>query len=104
MNEDMIRALPAEMQERIHLQTKGLSPEEREQFGQRMAKMFASMAPDIRELVQKEGALRRQREEASPNPGDPAPDFELALLDGSATVKLSDLRGRPAGLIFGSYT
>ena len=104
MNEDMIRALPAAMQERIHLQTKGLSPEEREQFSRRMASMFETMPPEIRELVQKEGALRRQREEASPNPGDPAPHFELALLDGSARVKLSDLRGRPVGLIFGSYT
>jgi hypothetical protein len=104
MNEDFIRGLPAEMQERIALQTRGLSDQEREQFARRMASAFESMPPDIRELVQKEGTLRRRREETSPGPGDAAPDFELALLDGSARVRLSELRGRPVGLIFGSYT
>lgn len=104
LNEDLIRGLPAEMQERIALQTKGLSPEERDRFGQHMAEMFATMPPEIRDLVQKEGAIRREREAASPNLGDEAPDFELALVDSSARVKLSALRGRPVGLVFGSYT
>jgi hypothetical protein len=38
--------------------------------------------------------------------GDPAPDFSLMKLDKSATVQLSSLaaEGRPAVLIFGSYT
>lgn len=38
--------------------------------------------------------------------GDPAPDFTLAKLDKSAHVQLSSLtaQGKPAVLIFGSYT
>ena len=38
--------------------------------------------------------------------GDPAPDFSLLKLDKSASVQLSALtaQGRPAVLIFGSYT
>ena len=37
--------------------------------------------------------------------GDPAPDFELPLLDRTRTVKLSAFRGdRPVVLVFGSYT
>ncbi len=38
-----------------------------------------------------------------PHPGDPAPGFELATVDGTA-VRLADLRGRPVVLEFGSYT
>ena len=38
-------------------------------------------------------------------PGDLAPDFELATDEGDGRVKLSDHRGeRPVVLIFGSYT
>jgi hypothetical protein len=38
--------------------------------------------------------------------GDPAPDFSLAKLDKSASVRLSSLtaQGHPVVLIFGSYT
>jgi hypothetical protein len=37
--------------------------------------------------------------------GDPAFDFELPLLDGSGTVRLSSFAGeRPVALVFGSYT
>jgi cytochrome oxidase Cu insertion factor (SCO1/SenC/PrrC family) len=36
-------------------------------------------------------------------PGDPAPDFELPAVDGSR-VRLSDLRGKPVVLHFGSPT
>lgn len=47
-----------------------------------------------------------EREARAPNVGDPAPDFELPLLDDrSKTVRLSEYFGRrPVGLIFGSYT
>jgi hypothetical protein len=37
-------------------------------------------------------------------PGDPAPDFRLPTLDRASAVRLSDLRGRPVVLVFGSYT
>jgi hypothetical protein len=37
--------------------------------------------------------------------GSPAPDFELPTPDRSAMVRLSELRaGRPAVLVFGSFT
>ena len=36
--------------------------------------------------------------------GDPAPDFALTTLDRSSRVRLSDLKGRPVVLVFGSYT
>jgi hypothetical protein len=37
-------------------------------------------------------------------PGDAAPDFSLATLDRASRVRLSQLRGRPVVLVFGSYT
>ncbi len=46
-----------------------------------------------------------KREERAPKMGDEAPEFELPVLHGKgATVRLSELRGRPVALIFGSYT
>jgi hypothetical protein len=37
--------------------------------------------------------------------GDPAPDFDLPLVDGSGKVRLSSFRGeKPVVLVFGSYT
>jgi cytochrome oxidase Cu insertion factor (SCO1/SenC/PrrC family) len=36
--------------------------------------------------------------------GDPAPAFTLHDVDGKKTVKLADLKGKPAVLIFGSCT
>ena len=41
----------------------------------------------------------------APAVGEAAPDFELARLNSSATVRLSDYAGkRPVVLVFGSYT
>ena len=37
-------------------------------------------------------------------PGDPAPDFRLPTIDHSQQVRLSELRGKPVVLVFGSYT
>ena len=50
-----------------------------------------------------------QDDECSPQVGELAPDFELERLahTGARTgqfLKLSSLRGKPVGLIFGSYT
>jgi len=37
--------------------------------------------------------------------GDPAPDFDLARLDGAGSVRLGTLLAeRPVALVFGSYT
>jgi hypothetical protein len=57
-------------------------------------------------------AIRREmekREETAPRVGDPAPDFELERLSETgqrtgARLRLSSLRGRPVGIVFGSYT
>ena len=56
-----------------------------------------------------EMAGRLARAEKAPDIGDEATDFELEMLDANgvrtgAVRKLSDFKGRPAGLIFGSYT
>ena len=37
-------------------------------------------------------------------PGDTAPDFQLESIDRKTRVRLSEQRGRPVVLIFGSYT
>lgn len=42
--------------------------------------------------------------EAGPKLGDEAPDFTLPTHDGSRTITLSESRGRPVILIFGSFT
>lgn len=52
---------------------------------------------------------QRARQAEVPQPGQPAPDFELDVLDRDSrrtgrTVRLSALRGKPVALIFGSYT
>jgi len=59
-----------------------------------------------RERFEAMQAEQRRREEAAPNVGDPAPDFELPTLgDRERKVRLSDFRGkRPVALLFGSYT
>jgi hypothetical protein len=46
----------------------------------------------------------RNRRQAAPQPGEPAPDFELRSPDGKQAVRLSALRGKPVVLIFGCYT
>ena len=52
---------------------------------------------------------RLAREEAAPEVGDQAPDFTAERLTASGkptgeTLTLSALRGKPVGLVFGSYT
>ena len=58
-------------------------------------------------LVRREKA--RLREEAAPKVGEQAPDFNLKRMspEGGLTerrIRLSDLRGQPVALVFGSYT
>lgn len=52
---------------------------------------------------------RMEQDKRSPQVGDMAPDFELELMDAAGNrtgerLSLSSLRGKPVGLIFGSYT
>lgn len=50
-------------------------------------------------------ALIEARRHNHPRVGEPSPDFELPLHDGSGTVRLHSHRGkRPVVLIFGSLT
>lgn len=54
-------------------------------------------------------AERLAREEAAPGVGEAAPDFTLERLSPEGTrtgemFSLNESRGRPVGLIFGSYT
>ena len=70
----------------------------------RWAKMM--MTPDQYLAMRAE---RLAREEAAPAVGDVAPDFEAERLTSAGrpsgeTVRLSDLVGKPVGLVFGSYT
>ena len=67
-------------------------------------RMPASSGHGDREQMRRVFAEMRRRPDG-PDEGSPAPDFDLALLDGDGErVRLSGLRGRPVGLIFGSYT
>ncbi|TDI67803.1 MAG: hypothetical protein E2O90_01705 [Alphaproteobacteria bacterium] len=52
---------------------------------------------------------RMERDKHSPQVGDHAPDFELKVLNAAGKLtdnrlSLSNLRGKPVGLIFGSFT
>ena len=49
-------------------------------------------------------APKQRPQEGSLKVGDPAPAVAAGELDTEKTVKLADLRGRPAVLIFGSCT
>ncbi len=62
-----------------------------------------------RESMRERWAAKVERDRNSPKPGDEAPDFELEILspEGKRTgenLRLSSLRGKPVGLIFGSFT
>lgn len=62
-----------------------------------------------REQLKENMAAMQEREKIAPAVGDEAPDFEIKRLDadGKLTderVRLSDMRGKPVALIFGSYT
>ena len=71
---------------------------------ERFAKMM--MTPEEYYAMRAE---RLAREEAAPEVGEAAPDFEIERLDAKgartgAMFRFSSTLGRPVGLIFGSYT
>jgi cytochrome oxidase Cu insertion factor (SCO1/SenC/PrrC family) len=49
-------------------------------------------------------AKDRPPQGAGAEPGKPAPAFKLKTQDGKAEVSLDTLKGKPALLVFGSYT
>ena len=83
---------------------------------QAVADRIASISDDELEFrgLTREGMRERfldrmERDKHSPKVGEVAPDFELELLSptGQRTdehLSLSSLRGKPVGLIFGSFT
>jgi|SRR5581483_10543223 len=77
--------------------------------------LFLAMARQGRRLAPADSPLGLPDVERSPlyrdlarpklEEGDEALDFELPLLEGEGTVRLSSFRGsRPVALVFGSYT
>ena len=83
---------------------------------ERIAKRIATISDEelefrgrTREGMRRGWLERIERDKKSPRIGDLAPEFELELLSPAGqrtgeTLKLSALRGRPVGLIFGSFT
>ena len=71
-------------------------------------KMWLSISDITEEAFDAYQLWRSERLPLVPRPGDPAPDFALDRLgaDGARgdPVRLSDLRGTPVALVFGSYT
>jgi hypothetical protein len=89
----MTEALPEKFEERV----RGISDEELE---------FRGWTRDGMRMAYRR---RLEADRASPQVGEEAPDFELERLDrsgkrSSESLRLSSLRGKPVGLIFGSYT
>jgi hypothetical protein len=57
-----------------------------------------------RESIRTKYYERLEQDKLSHQIGDVVPDFELQIVNNSGKIKLSDLYGKPVGLIFGSYT
>ena len=57
-----------------------------------------------RESIRARYYERLEQDRLAPDIGDSVPDFELQIVNNSGKIKLSDLYGKPVGLIFGSYT
>ena len=89
----MVMELPEVLEERIS----GISDEELEFRGW------------TREGMRAKYERRLEADKDAPQPGQLAPDFTLELLSASGArtgdnLSLSSLRGKPTGLIFGSFT
>ena len=103
--EEQINALPAEMRDRLMERMASMDEGQRARMLEQVRGMLGSMSAEQRGHLGRARAQMQEREAGAPQVGDIAPDFDLALLDGDgARVRLSDLRGKPVGLIFGSYT
>lgn len=71
----------------------------------KMARVAIDGTPMTGEKIAALRELMMRRDEIAPNVGDEAPDLDLPILHGDGErVSLSDLRGQPVTLIFGSYT
>ena len=84
------------------MQGAAMTPEERK-------KMWRCISDITEEEFDAMQAERKARQTRVPQPGVIAPDFELDVVISTRKptgqkVRLSALRGRPVGLVFGSYT
>lgn len=87
-----------------------------DQLPERVARRIATISDEelefrgrTREGMRQSWLARIERDKNSPRIGDEAPEFELERLSpaGMRTgdrLRLSALRGKPVGLIFGSFT
>jgi hypothetical protein len=87
-----------------------------DELPERIAKRIATISDEelefrgrTREGMRQNWRQRIERDKGSPRIGEEAPEFELERLSPAGmrtgeTVKLTSLRGRPVGLIFGSFT
>lgn len=89
------------------------SPVDLKQYGAMDMQTRRKIWVDISDISEAELAAHMDHEKAReaivPQPGQMAPDFTADVLDRDkkltgGTVRLSDLRGRPVALVFGSYT
>jgi len=80
----------------------GMTPADRKAIWLQLADMTE---PEFDAMM----AENKARQVNVPEQGSEAPDFNLDVLDGEKgrtgeKISLSSLRGKPVGLIFGSYT
>ncbi len=87
-----------------------------DQLPERIARRIATISDEelefrgrTREGMRQSWLARIERDKDSPRIGDQAPEFELERLSPAGIrtgdrLRLSALRGRPVGLIFGSFT
>ena len=100
---ELLKDVPSEVQTRVYDRMVTLDEPAQERLAREITEAIAS-SPAANGSAAERGAAREAREAAAPRVGEPAPDFNLALLEGDRRVSLGDHRGRPVGLIFGSYT
>lgn len=90
-----------------------VSPVNLDQYGAMDMAQRRKIWVDISDISDQELQAHMEEEKAReaivPQPGQMAPDFEADVLDREKkrtgeTVRLSSLRGKPVGLVFGSFT
>jgi hypothetical protein len=98
---ELVQHLPTETQNQLYEKVALMDDAERERFAEEIARSLARYQHAMSEEAR---AAREARQARAPKVGQLAPDFDLATLEGDRRVSLQELRGRPVGLIFGSYT
>lgn len=97
---ELLKGVDVETQNQIYEKMTHLNEADSEAFAELIGQAVSERADHMSASAERRDA----REARAPKIGEPAPDFNISLLDDDCRVRLSDLRGRPVGLIFGSYT